>query len=330
MGLTRKQFALWVAGLAALQGVFAGFALADSQIMLMGIPATRARVTQTWVFQGCTTLPGLRRKTDFIGAGTNFPTYPYFILVSAQNQGQQPLTGDPGVTGFVTGTPKNTCQGSDLYAQFQGEGYASDLGGGLSSIFVRATCQGGVDGGGALGTLAVGDTSMAKDSLRASVGVLNSTTVRINNFLGHIRNRLGTGSNQTVRNTLILAVYPDTNAADADVGHTGVGASFFGRIVLTHGQIHAIGGFGAADFALTTGTLTDVATPAPGLSKDVTVPNAAAAAVVLIGDPRVGGPTTPNGPPVPGASPVALVLMSLAMLGGGVWFITTRRRVAGT
>ena len=178
-------------------------------------------------------------------------------------------------------------------------------------------------GSAGLGTEAVGDTSVARDSLKISIG-RSGTTVTINGFVGFLRNNIGALKALDTRNTITLAVYPDSTTAYADANHTGQGANFFGQVQLIKTQktdrLVMSGGFGPTDFVLTQGTLQNQAVPAGGLSKVITVPNAANAMVAITADPKVGSAA------VPGASPVGLALLSLLMLGGGVWFLSTRNR----
>jgi hypothetical protein len=128
---------------------------------------------------------------------------------------------------------------------------------------------------------------------------------------------------------MTLIVYPDTNAANADPDRAGVGANFFGRVTLTKtkraDRLDLAGGFVAGDFTSTSNSIENIATPKVGLSKTVTVPNAANAAIVLVGQPRINIVD-----PAPGASPVGLGVISLLLLGGGVWVISRRysRRLA--
>ena len=78
------------------------------------------------------------------------------------------------------------------------------------------------------------------------------------------------------------------------------------------GPTRSRGGFVAGDFTSTSNSIENIATPKVGLSKTVTVPNAANAAIVLVGQPRISIVD-----PAPGASPVGLGVISLLLLGGG-------------
>ena len=125
-----------------------------------------------------------------------------------------------------------------------------------------------------------------------------------------------------------LAVYPNQAAADADSFNiTGGGSAFIGRATLVGapGSIVAQQGFSSGDWVLqNNGGGRFTATMTPGYTKDVPVANSTDAVVVLFGDPK-SGPTPPVATPTPGHSPVGLALLTLALLGGGIWVIRSRR-----
>lgn len=126
-----------------------------------------------------------------------------------------------------------------------------------------------------------------------------------------------------------VLVYPTAAAASADPQRTGVGAVFNGTV-----DLHARGGSGSARFATgdfsnaewdlaDTGTLATV-TPTPGLQKVISgLANPANAVVVQIADPKTGISAG-----IPGFSWPALLLLSLGLLGSGLWVIRSRRTVA--
>jgi hypothetical protein len=304
-----------------------------TEVLSIGAPATSARVTQDWQFVDCVDV--VRRNTLAAGAlpPANF-SYPWYIQTSPQLQNQVPSLypgGNSGPGGTAVIVPKiggvdqqiptPNC-GADANALFYGEGTAAPAGGTAFTTSVVNRLRGAVVGNAALGTSAAGDSSVARDSLRLTVSVSGST-ITLSNFVGQIRNTLGTLSPISTRTTMTLAVYPDTNVANADVTRSGVGANFFGKVVLTKTQsidrLDLSGGFVAGDFTSTSNALENTATPKVGLSKTVAVPNTATVAIVLTGQPRVDIIR-----PEPGASPLGLGLISLLMLGGGVWVISRR------
>jgi LPXTG-motif cell wall-anchored protein len=126
-----------------------------------------------------------------------------------------------------------------------------------------------------------------------------------------------------------LLVYENDAAADADVGHDGAGAKFYGRVDF-YGSGSGIclepkGGFQSGDWFVDTspGPGKNTARPAPSLTKTVPVLNSLDASIVLFGDAAVE-----QAPAVPGHSNIGLALLALALLGGGLWAIR-RRRMAG-
>jgi hypothetical protein len=96
---------------------------------------------------------------------------------------------------------------------------------------------------------------------------------------------------QTAQAILKLIVYPDMATANADAGSlTGAGSAFFGAATLLggSGSLVATQGFSLADFALQLlGDGLYTATPVLGLTKVVLVPDANAAVVSTVGDPKV-------------------------------------------
>jgi len=124
-----------------------------------------------------------------------------------------------------------------------------------------------------------------------------------------------------------LAVYPNQAAADADSSNnSGAGSAFFGRATLlgNSGSIATQNGFGPSNWIVTNdGGGKFTATMTPGYTRDVPVGDANLAVVSLFGDPR----TTAVGTEAPGHSPVGLTLLTLALLGGGIWVIRSRRTI---
>ena len=134
-------------------------------------------------------------------------------------------------------------------------------------------------------------------------------------------------SNETSIAEMRLIVYADSNAANADVNTDGFGSSFFGRVVLEAGVgvptgVSTLGGFTNNDFILqpqpgSKYTLRPIA----GLTKNVTVPNANNAVVVMVADPR----TVSRPVPGPAHTPLGLALLALALMGSGLWVMQRRR-----
>src|SRR5262249_20891574 len=135
-------------------------------------------------------------------------------------------------------------------------------------------------------------------------------------------------ANQTSIAELRVIVYPSQAAADGDVNTDGFGSSFYGRAVLEEGAgvptgLSTLGGFTNADFIVQDqGSSKLTLRPIAGLTKVVTVPNAATAVVVVFGDPRSVNR------PVPATSPIGLVLLTLALLGSGVWVMRNNRKAS--
>jgi hypothetical protein len=128
------------------------------------------------------------------------------------------------------------------------------------------------------------------------------------------------GTSDPARSVFHLLVYPDSNTANADFTHSGVGSSFNGSVQLTDaGTINASGGFSAGDFAVTTDA-TGKYTARTNVIKVANVPNASLATVVMIGDPmsRTRAPATSNW---------GLALLIIALIGSGLWVMRSRRRV---
>jgi hypothetical protein len=136
-----------------------------------------------------------------------------------------------------------------------------------------------------------------------------------------------------------VLVYPNTATAYADsenwkapsrtdpqhdVRHAGTGAIFHGRVTLTPGMPRAVGGsFLEGDWTnpAPVGNLRSTAYSGPpkvlnGAGLD------ANAVVVEVSDPL----SDPGA--VPGASPIVLVLITVALLGSGIWVIRLRSRPA--
>jgi hypothetical protein len=176
--------------------------------------------------------------------------------------------------------------------------------------------------------VAANDTSSSKDSLAVNV-TQGATSVTLGNIRGRMLAR-ASSKGEVGMGSIILAVYPDSNAANADVDNSGAGAVFFGRAYFNSaGNINlapapGIPGFTGSDFGVPgvdgSGNSFVALT---GSTKNVNVPNGNNAAVVLISDPA-------NGLIVPGASPVVLVTVSLllAITGGVILSTRMRARVA--
>jgi hypothetical protein len=194
-------------------------------------------------------------------------------------------------------------------------------------------------GGSGLGTSAVGDTVVAKDSINVQI-TTGVTSVTINNFTGELRNNAGRGAVtdrspgglRPAKSTFILAVYPNLATASADVDNNGVGAVFFGMVNLAQrgnplevsAPIGGVPGFATGDFTLTTGSDGSlIATPAPTLSKTVTVASGSNAVVALINDPKVGLDGA-----LPGVTPATTAALSVLLLGAGLWVMRYRARTA--
>jgi hypothetical protein len=332
MNRSRNSRMMPVIGLAlALCFVCAAVARADTEIMLIGAPTSAVQLKQTWQFPPCAPVKRINKLTISQVALLPSPApYPWsFITSPALQPGllTGPTMGPFGTA--VTGTPIGAppacpAPDADPYAKVIADAFTGSAGGGLFFIQLNTTVTGNALAGG-LGTAAVGDTSVARDSVRINVGG-SGTTVTINGFTGFMRNTLGTQAPLNMTNSLILAVYPNEATANADEDRIGTGANFYGKLVLTKTEktdrLVASGGFGPTDFVLTSGTLQNSAAPAGGLTKNVNVPSGALnACVVLVADPRVGSAAL-----VPGASSLGLALLSLLMLAGGVWFVSRRSR----
>jgi hypothetical protein len=113
------------------------------------------------------------------------------------------------------------------------------------------------------------------------------------------------GASDQARATLKLIVYPDQSTADADAGLDGVGSAFYGAATLLggSGDLLPSQGLSLGDFTIVgDGTGLFTATPILGFSKVVAVPDANAAAVSMVADPKVSdGPGTST-TSVPGSS----------------------------
>jgi hypothetical protein len=332
-----RRRSMLVLGLVMAQcALCASWAWPDTEVMLFGIPATTARVKQTWMFAPCG--PVVRINRIPVPPATPL-VYPWFLVVAPATQSTPPFATGPAlgpggtpVTGLPAGIPPLCPVGvppgaAAPGAVFVGTGSVTPLGGGLFAIvaapFVVPIAAGGSP---TLGTAAAGDTSVVRDSVGITVGG-SGTTVTISNFTGFMRNTVGQTAAFNMRNTLILAVYPSEAAANADENRTGAGASFFGKVELLKSRnadrMNISGGFNPTDFVRTSSADENSATPAPGLTKNVTVPSAASAVVVLLGDPRTGSLA---GDALPGASPVGLALLSLLLAGIGLRLVSERHR----
>jgi hypothetical protein len=131
-------------------------------------------------------------------------------------------------------------------------------------------------------------------------------------------------SHEQPKATFKLLVYENDAAANADPNRSGVGAKFFGTVVLdgNAGTLQTSGGFGASDwFLVNNGAGKYTARISPGVSKTALVADANAASVVLVGDPAIAQPT-------PGVSPAVLVLMALALAATGM--LALRKRAGPT
>jgi hypothetical protein len=129
-----------------------------------------------------------------------------------------------------------------------------------------------------------------------------------------------------------LIAYPNATAANADPQRDGTGSIFYGRVTLYPGghvsikspKVPAsVPGFLATDWTLST--------PEPGVSRATW----AGAAKVLTGaglntDAVVVSVADPDADPgvVPGASPIVLVLITIALLGSGIAVLRLRSRTA--
>jgi hypothetical protein len=190
-------------------------------------------------------------------------------------------------------------------------------------------------------------TSFLPDSLSASVGLysagglpdltgtsnpnITSTFVTRDNVNNKVTLEIANGGLQTCALTgsqqsyaeLRFIVYPDTIAANNDRSSEGAGAIYYGKIVLSGpaGQLYTEQGMSASEWTLTQSGGKWQAVPKPGLSKVISVPNATEAVVRVVGDAR----SAQSGP---GQSPLILVLMTIALLGSGVWVIRSRRMPA--
>jgi hypothetical protein len=119
---------------------------------------------------------------------------------------------------------------------------------------------------------------------------------------------------QTADATLKVIIYPDQAAADADSSlSSGAGSLFYGEATLvgTLGSVAAVSGFSTEDFILEdNGGGQFTARVLPGLVKTAFVPDAEAAIVSMVGDPKAY-PANVTG--VPGAkAPTGLWLRQAA------------------
>src|SRR5262249_62189746 len=145
------------------------------------------------------------------------------------------------------------------------------------------------------------------------------------------------GPNQGANAIYRLIAYPNQAAADADPSREGFGSSFFGEVTLAAGAVDGgivdtppqrttRGGFTNSDWVFQSqvgGAKKYLTRPNGTLTKVVPVPDANTAVVVTFADPAVYQRTSP----VPGYSPIGLVLLALGLLGGGFWVIRSRQRV---
>ena len=208
-------------------------------------------------------------------------------------------------------------------------------------------------GGGSAG----GDqTQTLPDSLVAGVGLYitggghnlinpprdSTLALRINRSVpGQLTLTLSTGglqiraanTNETCIAEYTVLVYPDSNAANADLNHDGFGTvpNGIGKIVLQGGAGIESGYFARGFF-----TSSDwVLQPQPGskftlrpngtLTKIISVPNANTAAILTVGDPRTVD-RLQTGPDTPALPPFGLALLALALVGSGLWVMRSRRR----
>jgi len=193
-----------------------------------------------------------------------------------------------------------------------------------SYVIASGNCSAG---SGKFGTLAVGDTVFASDSSDIDVarlaGQVQLTFTNGRNILSADRGTAVVGAKGSAASSLMkVLVYPTQAAADADPTGTGAGAVFNGAVGLTSpgGVVQTSGDFIAGDFTSVTddGSGRLSVRVRDGLVKSVAVANSANAVVRVIGDPT-------SIDPVPGASPVLVGLLSVALLGLG-WMVLYRRQ----
>lgn len=201
-----------------------------------------------------------------------------------------------------------------------------------SYALIDGNATAGPHGLGTSGVIA--DTSYAEGFV--SVGVrrlgllltLTNLAVQLRNNSGSIGNPGGLPA--PTRNRLIVAVYPDTTTALADMADLrGTGSRFFGKLELLSGvntlrataPVAGVPGFSAGDFALSIlpGGILQAA-PVDTFLRIVYVPNASNAAVVVANDPASGADAT-----LPATTPIGILSIGLAMLGGGAWYVRARR-----
>lgn len=297
-------------GLALVGALLApGSALAHTTVRHTGLGA---KVKHVWQFRPCP-----RQVINTPNATCPSPvTFPWKNIVSRQTQGNRGVPGEPTCACSVPNCQDWVIQSGGCDASGHLSSYA--IAGGVWTQAGAALTRGGPR----FSIAAVSDTAFVSDSIVVHV-VRSPGTVTIDNFQGELRNNPGL-NHEVNGSTFVLAVYPDTNAANADSNLVGTGAVFFGRVSSDPpGPVSLSGGFGAGDFTLSrTPNGATVVTPAGGLSKVIPVTDSNAAAVVMSVDPRVGLGV------LPATSPPLLVLVSVVLLGSGVMFLLRRGQTA--
>ena len=173
----------------------------------------------------------------------------------------------------------------------------------------------GIEGG--IHVSALGDTAYAQDSLEVRV-LPGATTDTIRILSGVIQN------NKDSRGAFTLAVYPDSASAVADSAAVGTGATLYGKATMNiAGKVLATGAFRESDFTIVhnpDGSISAI--PTVNLTKVASGIDPTKATIKVITDPDAGLTERPT----PGASPLGLTLMSLAMMGSAIAYLGWRRR----
>jgi hypothetical protein len=276
--------------LALVPSVAGAFARAFE---LPGLPGSPA------YFNGIYLCPAANPPNPPVG---NFPAPPgwgIFYPVGAPNLPKLVPAGGP-VGVVVLGTAANG-------VRFWGSHPA------VGSVFAVAWAWGAAAAG--KNTAASPDT--IQDSLQVSVNrsVPGQVTISISGVARHLN---PAADPQPITSSLRVSVYPDSESAKEESGHLARGEMRFTGSASTTFS----GFFTAGDFTgpSVTGDGNDFQVATNGtIVKVVAVPNAALACVDARVDPNANAP-------VPASSPPTLALLAVALLGGGVWFMSRRRR----
>jgi hypothetical protein len=322
-----------VLGVAALALVCASAARSEVDIKVLPVGANQVKYKVKVLIQG--DLRDVRTGALNAPSYNNDPAAPGFPFVQTRTLAQ-PLVGpgfdltDAQLVGVGT-DGMNPLRRQGVFRRLGANDYClvkagvNDLGLGVFQPWSWCPCSVGSRAGAkGPGIEAATDTTFASDSSRITVTrAAGSVTLGIIGQLFNNPGILGVGRGGSTRTIWKLAVYKDEATADADVNENGTGAAFFGSAQLMPAvagfELVTSGGFSNSDFTIThnpDGSV--VANTVGALSRTVNPVgfNGTTAIVRNIQDPHSAFASG-----VPGANPIAVAFLALAMLVAGLWMV---------